>query len=57
MTFGVEFEKIREAGFLAGHFHAHVSTLELAVRGLGIEGARAAAADWIRLRAGEKAAD
>ena len=57
MTFGVEFEKIRAASFRAGYFYAHVSTLESTAHGLGIEGARAAATDSIRMWVGEKGAD
>ena len=49
MNFGVLFEKIREPDFPPGYFYAHVPTLGLTTHGLGVDGAREAALDLVRL--------
>ena len=54
MNFGVLFEKIRDPDFPPGYFYAHVPTLGLTTHGLGVEGARAAALDLLRLWLAEK---
>ncbi len=54
MRYGILFEMITEAGFPEGYYYAHVPTLGLTTHGLGIEGARAAAEDLIRLWIAEK---
>jgi len=57
MNFGVLFEKVQEPGFPSGYYYAHVPTLGLTTHGLGIEGARQAAADLVQLWIAEKAAN
>ena len=54
MNFSVVFEKVQEAGFPEGYYYAHVPSLGLTTHGLGVEGARQAAADLLRLWIAEK---
>lgn len=54
MKFGVVFEKIVEQDFPQGYFYAHIPTLSLTTHGEGIEGARTAAHDLIKLWIEEK---
>jgi hypothetical protein len=56
MRFGVVFERIVEPGFPAGYYYAHVPSLGLTTHGPGIEGARLAAADLLRVWVAEKRA-
>jgi predicted RNase H-like HicB family nuclease len=62
MTYGVVFERIREAGSPDERYYAHIPALGLTTHGHGIEGARAAALDlltaWISAKreAGEEIA-
>jgi predicted RNase H-like HicB family nuclease len=49
-------EPVRVAGFAPGFYYAHVPALDLTTHGEGIEGARAAAEDLIRLWLEEKRA-
>jgi predicted RNase H-like HicB family nuclease len=48
------FEKINEASFPPGYYYAHIPTLDLTTHGLGIEGAKEAAKDLIKLWLEEK---
>jgi predicted RNase H-like HicB family nuclease len=57
MNFGILFEKVTDKDFPAGYFYAHVPSLGLTTHGLGIEGARAAAADLVKLWLKEKKAN
>ena len=57
MSFGIVFEKIQEAGFPAGYYYAHLPSLGLTTHGLGIEGAREAAVDLLKLWLAEKRAN
>jgi predicted RNase H-like HicB family nuclease len=57
MNFGVLFEKVTDNDFPSGYFYAHVPSLGLTTHGLGIEGARAAAADLVKLWLAEKKAN
>lgn len=57
MNFGVLFEKVQDAGFPPGYFYAHVPSLGLTTHGLGIDGARAAALDLLRLWLEERKAN
>lgn len=54
MIYGILFEKITDQDFPDGYYYAHVPTLGLTTHGLGIEGARTAAEDLIRLWIAEK---
>jgi hypothetical protein len=57
MNFGVLFEKVTDKDFPPGHFYAHVPSVGLTTYGLGIDGARAAAADLLPLWIVEKHAN
>jgi predicted RNase H-like HicB family nuclease len=57
MNFGVLFEKISDPGFASGYYYAHVPSLGLTTHGKGIEGAREAIADLLRLWIEEKRAN
>lgn len=57
MNFGVLFEKVTDKDFPSGYYYAHVPSLGLTTHGLGIEGARQAVADLIRLWIAEKHAN
>lgn len=56
MTIGVVFEPITEVEFPPGYFYAHIPSLGLTTQGLGVDGARAAAADLVKLWLAEKKA-
>lgn len=56
MTYGIFFEKADSSALSAGSYYAHVPALGLTTHGQGIEGARAAAADLIKLWLAEKQA-
>jgi predicted RNase H-like HicB family nuclease len=57
MRFSVVFERVQDAGFPAGYYYAHVPSLGLTTHGSGVEGARQAAADLLRLWLVEKRAN
>ena len=57
MNFGVLFEKVTDAEFPAGYYCAHVPSLGVTTHGLGIDGAREAAADLLRMWTAEKRAN
>jgi predicted RNase H-like HicB family nuclease len=54
MTYGVVFERIREAGTFSHSYYAHIPALGLTTHGEGIEGARAAALDLLTAWLAEK---
>ena len=56
MRFSVVFERVQDAGFPAGYYYAHLPSLGLTTHGLGVEGARQAAADLLQLWLAEKRA-
>jgi hypothetical protein len=49
MICGVLFEKIQDKYFPVGYYYAHIPSLGLTTHGLGIDGAKEAAIDLIRL--------
>jgi hypothetical protein len=57
MNFGILFEKVTDKDFPAGYFYAYVPSLGLTTHGLGIEGAKEAVIDLLRLWLAEKFAD
>jgi len=57
MHLGILFEKVEEPGFPPGYYYAHVPSLGLTTHGLGIEGARQAATELVKLWVAEKAAN
>lgn len=54
MTYGVLFEKVEESEAMPGHYYAHIPALGLTTHGEGIEGAREAAMDLVKLWIAEK---
>jgi len=52
--FGVLFEKIEDADYPRGYYYAHIPSLGLTTHGLGIDGAKSAALDLLRLWIDEK---
>ena len=57
MTYGILIERIASGELPEGHYYAHLPSLGLTTHGLGIEGARAAARDLLRLWLDEKKAN
>ena len=56
MTYGILFEKADKRDLPAGFYYAHVPALGLTTHGKGLEGARAAAEDLVKLWLAEKRA-
>ena len=54
MTYGILFEKIESGELAHGFYYAHVPALGLTTHGEGIEGARAAAEDLVKLWLGKE---
>jgi len=57
MNFSVVFEKVQDASFPEGYYYAHIPSLNLTTHGPGIDGARAAASDLLKLWIAEKRAN
>jgi predicted RNase H-like HicB family nuclease len=57
MTYSVIYEKITDSAFPGGYYYAHIPALDLTTHGLGIDGAREAAKDLLRLWIEEKKAN
>ncbi len=57
MRFGILLEKVTDKDFPPGYYYAHVPSLGLTTHGWGIDGARQAAADLLRLWITEKRAN
>ena len=49
MQYSILYEAINDPGFPPGYFYAHIPTLDLTTHGLGIDGAKAAAQELIRV--------
>ena len=56
MRYSLLIEPVRDADFPPGYYYAHVPALDLTTHGEGIEGAKTAAEDLIRLWVEEKRA-
>ncbi len=56
MRLSVVFEAVQDPAFPGGYYYAHIPSLELTTHGLGVEGARRAGEDLIRLWLAEKRA-
>ena len=54
MTYSVIIEKITDGSLPDDYYYAHIPSLDLTTHGMGIEGAKAAAQDLIRLWIKEK---
>ncbi len=57
MTYSILYEKISDGSLPDEYFYAHIPTLDLTTHGKGIEGARQAAFDLIKLWVAEKVAN
>lgn len=57
MTYTIIYEKISDPSFEEGYFYAHLPALDITTHGLGIEGAKAAALDLLKLWIDEKKAN
>lgn len=57
MEYSILYERIEDSSFPAGYFYAFVPVLDLVTHGEGIEGAKAAAIDLIRLWIEERQAN
>lgn len=57
MNFGVLFERVTDKEFPPGYYYAHVPSVGLTTHGLGVDGAREAVVDLIRLWITEKQAN
>jgi predicted RNase H-like HicB family nuclease len=57
MEYSVLIEKINDSSFPEGYFYAHIPALDLTTHGQGIEGARQAAEELIKLWVEEKNAN
>lgn len=56
MTYTIIYQKINEKDFPSGYFYAHIPALDITTHGEGIEGAKEAAKDLIKLWIEEKRA-
>ena len=56
-TYSVIYEKVNDSSFPTGYYYAHIPVLDLTTHGLGIEGAREAAKDLVKLWLEEKKAN
>lgn len=56
MTYTIFYQIINEKDFPEGFYYAHIPALDLTTHGLGIEGAKEAATDLLKLWIDEKRA-
>lgn len=49
MTYTIVYQKINEKDFPSGYYYAHIPALDLTTHRLGIDGAKAAAKDLLKL--------
>ncbi len=56
MTYTIFYQNINEKNFPEGFYYAHIPALDLTTHGLGIEGAKEAATDLLKLWIDEKRA-
>jgi len=54
MTYTIVYEKIINASLEEGYYYAHLPALDLTTHGLGIEGAKTAAIDLLKIWIEEK---
>lgn len=54
MQYSILYEAVTEAGFPPGYYYAHIPALDLTTHGPGIEGAKAAALELIKVWIQEK---
>jgi predicted RNase H-like HicB family nuclease len=54
MTYTILYQKISEKDFPEGYYYAHIPALDLTTHGIGIDGAKEAAKDLLKLWIDEK---
>jgi len=57
MTYTIMYEKITDGSMPEGYYYAHIPVLDLTTHGLGIEGAKEAARDLMKIWIEEKKAN
>lgn len=57
MTYTVIYEKLNDSSFPEGYFYTHIPAFDLTTHGLGIEGAKKAAKDLLKIWIEEKRAN
>jgi len=57
MKYTIVIEKVTEKPFPPGYYYAHIPVLDLTTHGLGIEGAKKAAKDLVKLWLEERKAN
>ncbi|HMQ79358.1 MAG TPA: type II toxin-antitoxin system HicB family antitoxin [Ignavibacteria bacterium] len=57
MTYTILYEKITDGSMPDGYYYAHIPVLDLTTHGIGIEGAKAAAKDLMKVWIEEKRAN
>lgn len=57
MIYTIIYEKVTDTSFSAGYYYAHIPTLDLTTHGLGIEGAKKAAEELLKIWVEEKRAN
>ncbi|MDP3684636.1 MAG: hypothetical protein Q8S01_11970 [Ignavibacteria bacterium] len=57
MTYTIIYEKITDTSLGEGYYYAHLPALDLTTHGLGIEGAKTAALDLLKIWIEEKRAN
>lgn len=57
MTYTIIYEKINDGSLPEGYYYAHIPALDLTTHGIGINGAKEAAIDLLKIWAEEKKAN
>lgn len=57
MTYTIIYEKVKDASFPEGYYYAHIPALYLTTHGLGIEAAKKAAEELLKVWIEEKRAN
>jgi len=57
MIYSIVYERVDDTSLPPGYYYAHIPALDLTTHGLGIEGAKAAATDLLKLWIEEKRAN
>ncbi len=56
MTYTIIYERIKDSSFPEGYYYAHIPTFDITTHGSGIEGAKKAAEDLLKIWIEEKKA-
>ena len=57
MTYTILFQKIEDKDFPSGYYYAHIPSFDITTHGSGIEGAREAVKDLVKIWIEEKKAE